>query len=257
MDTTESYIRLNADGTTEFVKTTRNTRDISEEIARQFSSGVTISLKNAFEVKQGVASVIASATQKFCCVELERINLTAHFSLGQGNILTPRFFAPKDEVGQGLPKTTMVWHPPANMTLVFAVSMSQAETGNAKDWFSNGYQQAFLIAYDPIRRAYLLPLPNLYDDCAICMGEFNGRDYSMQTSFQKALEQFDHSAWNSDLLGYLAPKSQQLFQFEVSDTETNQTDWDSDHGAVIRATWPEMAEKVATPVTAMIGGLML
>lgn len=256
MDTTESYIRLNADGTTEFVRTVRSSRDISEEIARQFASGVTISLKNAFEVKQGVVSVIASATQRFCCVELNKINLLAHFAIGQQNILTPRFFAPKDEVGQGLPKTTMVWHPPENMTLVFAVSMTQDETTH-KDWSSNRYQQTFLIAFDSVKRSYLLPLPNLYDDCSICMGEFNGRDYSMQTSFQKALEQFDNSSWNSDLLGNLGPKSQQLFQFEVEDTETNQVDWDSEHGAVIRANWPQMAEKVSTPVTQMIGGLML
>ena len=217
MDTTESYIRLNADGTTEFVRTVRSSRDISEEIARQFASGVTISLKNAFEVKQGVVSVIASATRRFCCVELDKINLLAHFAIGQQNILTPRFFAPKDEVGQGLPKTTMVWHPPENMTLVFAVNMTQDETVH-KDWFSNGYQQAFLIAFDSVKRSYLLPLPNLYDDCSICMGEF---------------------------------------QFEVEDTETNQVDWDSEHGAVIRANWPQMAEKVVTPVTQMIGGLML
>ena len=256
MDTTESYIRLNADGTTEFVKTIRSPRDISEEIARRFSSGVTVSLKSAFEVKQGVASVIASATQKFCCLKLNKINLTAHFAIGQGNILTPRFFAPNDEVGQGLPKTTMVWHPPENMTLVFAVSMTQNE-GNGHDWYSNGYQQSFLIAYDSVKRAYLLPLPNLYDDCAICMGEFNGRDYSMQKSFQRALDQFEGSAWNSDLLGNLGPKSQQLFQFEVNDTETDQVDWDSERGAAIQATWPELAEKVATPVTAMIGGFML
>ena len=249
-DPIETYLRINPDGSGELVTTQRSPREITEPLARRLSADARFTLKNAFSCGYGekdtphetvTTHVIHSPEQTFCIAELFVINLTAHWELRGDNILCPRFLNKDHNLYGRLLQASALWTTPFGMRLLFCTEMEEEGGG----WLSNG-KKSWLIAYDHDKRAYLLPLGNLYDDAAVCMGVFNGRADTLAESFELALKQFYHSAYNADL-AMETEKSDPLFRFKMADKLTQE--------ACILP-WEESCGRIGTHITAMAGGLL-
>jgi hypothetical protein len=163
----------------------------------------------------GVAHASIGMQDIIWSIEINRLPLNAKFRL-VNQVLVPMFGSTPDL------EMPMVWEKQGALRLVFVVRTEPLE-----DYHSiNGN---WLFAYNEQRNAYRLPLPNLYDDCTICTGEFKGSHETAIECVQASLEQFRKSQWNSDLIKNLE-QSQKFFRFRPNDEgfdtlPIDATDW--------------------------------
>ena len=246
MDTTTKYLRLNPDGSTELVIEQRSTRIITDTIAKQFATGVTMSLQEAFLIPFRAStrevSIICTASDRYLVTRLPGIRLNTNFVL-QGEHIVPFFFHPDDTAGrESTPKASVEAIFPPGMSVVFACRIQGWK--NDSNYSSHRDQTCYLIAYSADKRAWRLPLPNIFEDGAMCMGSFNGSGSTAAEAFGKAIAQLDASEWNSDLMQGRQEMAQKLFRFDPKDNQNVPFEGD----------WTALCEKIATPVTALIGG---
>lgn len=242
-DINTKYVRINADGSSEMVTETRSPRNVSEALLERCGQNVVRTVKRAFLDQDGdFVSVIMTGAETYTVKRLSQIKLLSHYTLNEG-FLTPVFKAKDDTQAIGMLAAAPVWATGA-ITLAFATRIH----------FGNGTphtmpdQACYLIAFDVEKRAWRLPLPNLFNDCALCMGSFNGRGATVKEAFDLALTQFNNSDWNSDLIEERQKKASQFFRFKPSEGSVECVPFAGD--------WTTMCEKVATSVTALIGGLL-
>jgi hypothetical protein len=106
----------------------------------------------------------------------------------------------------------MEWEPFNGMTLMFMAKIHP-------DCYIET-RKCFLLALDSGKRNFQLPLPNLYDDCSICMGDVDLVGGSLLEVFQKALVHFRSSPWNADLMDSdKAKKLETLIRFKITKGE--------------------------------------
>ena len=106
----------------------------------------------------------------------------------------------------------LVWHAPKPVRLAFVVRAQSNDDDNVTvvgNW---------LLACDADHRGYRLPLPNLYEDCKLCTGQFDASYGSGAECVTASLEQFRKSKWNADLMRTVE-RSQKFFRF----APTNET----------------------------------
>jgi hypothetical protein len=159
-------------------------------------------------------------------VPIQRIPLKAKFRL-VNQALVPMFGSTSDL------EMPMVWEAPPEIRLVFVV-----RTECSEEYATIGGN--WLFAFGQNRNAYRLPLPNLYDDCSICMGEFAQQYDTASECLTASLQQFNKSQWNSDLMP-ATEKSQKFFRFKPTD-ETFET------LPVDAGDWTSLCAKVSTAV---------
>ena len=242
----EKYIRINQDGTSHFVTVYEEQRQVSEELLKKLSTNTQTVIKNMFSLGPNVISISMSKTEMIAVTKIEKLGLTSCFELGADKMLHPVFIAKQDAKSQKMPVISAEWVVPPSMTLVFAARIydfAKAKLFTAPD------ASCYLMAFDSGKRAWRLPLPNLYDDCAICMGSFEGSGTTIQEAFAKALSQFVKSDWNSDLLGdNKQTNATKLFSFTPTKEGVETSPFTSD--------WTVLCPKIATPVSAVIGGVL-
>ena len=243
----EKYIRLNPDGTSELVTVNRAAREVGEGLINQFGATVVRTLKRAFPTPSGVAHLLITDRECYAVARLKEINLLSHYDTAGDKTLTPVFLRETDAAAKDYPLMPLVWPVPEDMVLLFAARLlchnePRERIATAPD------QSCYLVAYNQKKQAFLLPLPNLYGDAAICMGQFNGQADSAAQAFMLALAQFDKSSWNSDLLENRIDHAQALFRFKEQATETEAIPFQGD--------WSKHCEKISTPVTLLIAQLL-
>lgn len=102
----------------------------------------------------------------------------------------------------------------------------------------------YLFACDTRNRAYRLPLPNLFDDCKVCTGEFAHTHPSGATAVAASVEQFRASQWNSDLMPAVE-RAQQCFRFQPTHESFATL-------PVAVPDWTTLCDKVSTAVSERI-----
>ena len=167
--------------------------------------------------------------------------MVSHYKLGKDKLLHPQFIE-KNAAESELPLFPARWVVPGNMRLVFASKIYGFTTGNPK---SAPDSSNWLMAFDDQMRVWKLPVPNLYDDSALCMGPFNGSARDIQSASRLAFEQFIKSDWNKDLMNGANEHSDALFKFRAGEKEVECVPFVGD--------WTKHCPmRVATAVTAII-----
>ena len=258
--TTEKFIRINEDGTSEFCTLNRSPRLISQAFARQFAGDAKLSMRNVMEAKVNgfppfVTHLVASNTQRLLVTKLPFLRLTCHFELDKEGLLVPHFFNRNQPEKDKFIQSSLQWTPPPDMTLMFASFIRGYEAVPIRH-LSTQDSKPYLIAFNPQKQAWVLPLPNLYDDCTVCNGEFNGMGGTYQSAFEKCLQQFLSAAWNTDLINNSKMEfCKSLFKFAPGSSETVQVDWAAKEMAQGRA-WQALCTKAGSPITIAVGGLI-
>lgn len=164
---------------------------------------------NAFMTKDWGMTHIAQGGDGhvYLTTEIKRIPLRAPFKLSgkEGEqFLIPVFDSKTEET------LSLEWKELAGMTLLF-LQMCKVEPSASvpRTWTS---VKAWLFAADNNNRHFKLPLPNIYDDCRVCEGDWQRYASSAQESVTRALAQFEKSEWNADLWRDPAA-SQKMFRF--------------------------------------------
>lgn len=215
-------------------------RDIAEiemEISQQsldgLAAGVIRKAPNVFNIKDWGFCHLASGNnvnEYYITVKINRIPMRAHWFLTgkEGSqYLVPDFTAKQGQV------MDMEWVPFEGMFLSFLCLIQRVDFR----WQAN---RAWLFAHDEQRRFFKLPLPNVFEDCRICEGDWNRNCTNAQEGVSKALEQFANSHWNADLWK-TREQTQNMFRFQPRKDTFQQLNYVGDH-------WTNLCAKVGVDV---------
>lgn len=208
----DSYVRFNADGSVEHVTETRSHRSLTADVISKIGSVAIRHVPNAFKSGDDQAGILVSNAEMYAYKFMKVLNINSSFKVGEDKRLRPIYLNREEKAANPdlYPQFVGQWLVPPIMRLMFACKVQ-----NEYSYVHIGYKSAcFLIAWDAEKRARRLPLPNLYDNCYMCMGEYSGKSSTVSGSFDKAVEQLDKSKWNSDLLeSSRMSGSDAMFQF--------------------------------------------
>lgn len=163
-------------------------------------------LQDAFTLPDGSRVHLCSVDQKgsvYLSMRLSQLHLraTARIDAATGAAV-PSF----DAKGEFLP---LVWTPPADMVLMFAAMV--------KPYDGSYYSDLCYLFAIAGKQAYQIPVPNLYNDCHLCLGGdgmFTGK--TLSEVFERAYVNVKESPWNNHIIkddSDLFKKSQELFRF--------------------------------------------
>ena len=187
--------------------------NIVNSLAERLSSSTPRVVKRLFSTTNESIGVVATGTEVYLGCRVTSIELNMHWRM-EGNTLLP-FPVSKKDVATGI-VVKLKWEPRGGMHLAFLARIH-------KDLHIEN-RHCFLLALDSSGRNFRLPLPNIYDDCSICMGEFDSSGQSYLEVFQKALTQFRNAGWNSDLMdGEKLAKLEKLIRYKVVKGEQGDT----------------------------------
>ncbi len=201
--------------------------EAEQSVIEALTSEVFRKARNVLQIPDwGPAHANMGASDILWSIPIKRIPLKARFRL-VNQVLVPMFASTSDL------EMPMMWQAPPEIRLVFVV-----RTECSDEYATIGGN--WLFAFGQNKNAYRLPLPNLYDDCSICMGEFE-QDYDTALQCLTAsLEQFNKSQWNSDLMPS-TERSQKFFRFKPTDESFETLPVDA-------ADWTSLCAKVSTAV---------
>lgn len=209
-----NYIKISEDGSVSHIHQYEEQREISDEFLEQLGAKSKKTILGAFLNEGDSVNLVASGPEVYAWKFLRHLNISTQYKIGKNKILTPVFLPPADKPGAAdhLPAFVGRWVPPFSMRLMYAARIYELGSGRPHTSYNHG---CFLIAWDEGGRAFRLPLPNLFDNCDMCTGQFNGSGDSIQEAFSKACEQMSRSEWNSDLLdNSRLVGSEKMFRFE-------------------------------------------
>jgi hypothetical protein len=154
----------------------------------------------------GFGNVSATITQRNALLTVFPPSLTLNVTIGLlpdledgSKVCTPSF-----EKNGILCK--LEWTPPRGMRVGFSSQIAMSSGAIDKCW---------LYAVDDANRFRLLPLPNVFDGADVCMGEYSAGGPVLD-AFRSALNQFQSSPWNADLLNDRRREGcKKLFTFKV------------------------------------------
>ena len=215
MNKEEHYVRFNTDGTVEHVIETRSYRNMTEDIAAKLTAGATKHIKKVFMHDGTAVGLISTNTEMFAYKFLSVLKLNSSFKILADKTLRPIFLSSAEKTSLH-PQFVGQWVVPQSMRLMFAAKIKKAP--DESYMYAESKNACLLIAWDEAKRPRRLPLPNLYDNCYMCMGEYNGRGPTICDAFTAAANQMDKAEWNSDLLNESRVSgADHMFQFKPSE----------------------------------------
>ena len=207
----KTEIIINADGTFSRRYTSEETVLLGEEIAASLSEGVSRVTRDVFALDDSPCHISRSEKETYVGTRLRKLTLNCPWQI-RDNVLTPAF------CDKELPQLRLEWVVPSDMAILFVARVAQAPSIAVTKPDKSCFIAVTGTALGDDNKCYLPPLPNIYDDSYICMGEFNGRHTTVMGAFELALNQFKSSPWNADLFNSdKQEKSNQLFRFEPKD----------------------------------------
>lgn len=140
-----------------------------------------------------------------------------------GLFMIPTFSSSTNDMAK-----TMIWNPPDDMHILFSCSTTVGEYTRCSLW----------AIHTTTKRALRLPLPNLYTDSRICMGDdfftlIRGKDIVALSECALSYV-MNESNWNTDLL----PDESRFI---------NVFRWDKDFNQVACPDWPMHCYPVSVP----------
>lgn len=194
----KQYVSLNSDGSVEYVTEQRSHRNLNGDIIAKIGSLAVRHTPRVFMQEENPVGILASDAELFAYMFTKTLKINCTFKVNADKTLSPIYLNKDGKAGNPnrYPQFIAQWKVPESMRLMFAAKVSYMGSQSLI-----GYKSAcLLIAWDSAKRARRLPLPNLYDNCYMCMGEYNGLGKNIQESFAKAVGQLDMAEWSSDLL---------------------------------------------------------
>ncbi len=197
---------------------------VSDEAILSMSAGFARGIKNAIEIPEwGLVHLNADQKSVFANLLLKKIPLRAPFRT-VGDKIVPNFDSTSD------PVMSLQWTPPPGCQLLLLMEI-QNHSG------TQVVSTVWLMACDTYKRTYRLPLPNVHDDCHMCLGDWQNHFATVYDAIMGVLEQFDKSSWNADLWK-AREKTQKFFQFKPTNQGFEVLQPEFPH-------WSEGCEKVA------------
>jgi hypothetical protein len=229
METTEIILRENGTLTERVIRE----RDLNAgpAVLAALTESVTRSVRQVLRLPEwGAVHASVGLDDTLWTVVLDRLPLATRFRL-VADVLVPAFAAESDL------ELSLVWQVPRDMRLAFVVR-TETEEGEVV------IHQNYLFACDTRNRAYRLPLPNLFDDCKVCTGEFARTHPCGAAAVAASVEQFRASPWNADLMPAIE-RSQQCFRFQPTNESFTTL-------PIAAADWTTLCDKVSTAVSERI-----
>lgn len=218
------YIQLGHDGSCEYVTEQRTQKNLSMDLIERIGSKAPIHLPNLFESSGDSAGIIRDNTQMFAYKFMTTLKLNCTFKITGESILRPIFINEDERLksGDAYPQFVAEWKVPETMRLMFAAKVNP---NSHPIWrFMTNYNHGCMLIAWSGKVAYRLPLPNLYDNCDMCTGKFEGIGKTVAGAFQRAVDQMEKSSWNSDLLEEVRQRNaDELFQFKPMPDGTMQS----------------------------------
>ncbi len=152
----------------------------------------------------------------FVSVQLGQLKMKATYDAA--NEITFPTFKGKGEF------VTLDWTPVPDMALYFGVKVDKYNPapGTVPGYFYASTLYLFAI-HTPSKTCHLLPMPNLYNDCHVCVGDYNSKTATTFDSFLKAYEYFCASKWNDHLIKDNSDRMKcaaKMFRFKPNGPET-------------------------------------
>ena len=196
--------------------------NITDELIATVAATVPHKVPNVFEIpKWGLVDLTTTTgTVHYYTVNIAKIPMTTRFRLIKDEgVLVPNFSSDTDPVMQ------MEWQVGVvpDMRLQIQVHVANGRSINA-----------YMFARDKKGNCFKLPLANVFDDCRLCLGEYDTYGENHQQIVAKMLEQFEKAQWQRDL--WSAPeKTHRFFRwkplekkgFEVLPPVLNGSPWTS------------------------------
>ena len=177
--------------------------NLTNQIVDALSKDKAVTVTNAFQLAGwGNVNIHHCKSHTMLGMAVTHIPMRAPFKLIEGE-LVPIFGANLTDT----PVLSLDWEPnglPIKMGTVIQAAPNGATWQFHNQWF---------FAFDNERRCYRLPLPNIYEDCHICTGQFTGVGATLQELAERTMTQFATSNWSKDLLGKLED-TQRLFRWK-------------------------------------------
>lgn len=142
-----------------------------------------------------VVSACLNCRARYYTVNLPELCIQAPYKLVE-KVMVPQFNSKSD------PVIPMKWIPPEDCHLKYLAMIQDSNV-----------QCEWLMALDNKGLAWRLPLPNVYEDCRVCTGEYPRFCETDQHGVNSSLRQFRASNWNQDLWSGQEERSQKMFRF--------------------------------------------
>jgi hypothetical protein len=244
MSKERNYLSLNEDGSLEHVYESRSPRNLSEDLIARISNKVTRCTPKVFKLDDLACGLITTEGETFAYRFIKELKLNTLFRVGEDKLLRPVFLPMSDQQAKAekYPRFVASWKVPKDMNLMFAAKIFDIQSANPN---TRSNHSCFLIAWCLDNKAYRLPLPNLYDNCDVCTGDFDGSGRCIQSAFAQACTQMEKATWNSDLLdNSRSSGSDTMFRFKPVGEAMESVELEAD--------WKPMCPKVATAVTEIL-----
>lgn len=225
METTEIIIK--GDGTLTERRVFERILEVGQSVMDALVEDTTRSIRNVLSLPNwGLVHANVGINDSLWSVTIDQIPLNTKFRL-VNDVLVPVFTAASEI------EIPLVWRAPKEVRLKFVVRTECC-------YDSVKVEGNWLFAFDSENRGYRLPLPNLYDDCRICTGNFQDRHDSHDEALVASLEQFRKSQWNSDLMRNLE-QSQMFFRFRPTNESFEVLPIEAEN-------WTTLCSKISTSI---------
>lgn len=166
---------------------------IQNQILQTLLAGTPIPVPSVFQFKElGIASLVCKAPLYFVSCRLPALPLKTAFH-AVDKLMLPVFSSDKAPM-------SLSWVPPKDMDLRFIVG---ATYGAPQSNYPTGYFQfntSYLLAFSSEKRCYKLPMPNIYADGRLCLGNSHIEVQStLQDVYLATYRLFCDAPWGTDL----------------------------------------------------------
>lgn len=218
------YTLNDVNGTFEKVTITRQVVADADAQLRALSNDQCLFIPRACSVGRQPVHVAASAHLLTMACRLPNLRLSTFWKIIQPPdrrhkpYIVPIFH----DAGSGEFRAAPVWTPYSNMAMFF---VSCFQTSNGQYVYSRS-NIAVVCTDKRYPGTYRFPLPNIHGNGKLCLGSDAGQitadaTLPLASMFDKALEVFQSSPWNTDLLNENAPDVINAhFRFSAEDNKT-------------------------------------
>lgn len=202
MESTEYLLRVGGEIIRRSI--TENEIIVPDALLAKLQGNVVLPIRNLLVIQEWgtVNALFSNESVQWWTVPVRRIMLKAPYKLVE-KVMVP-IFDSKTET-----RIEMRWDPPEGMRIILLMMIQRVNA------FYH-IPKCYLYAVDQRPEYWRLPLPNVFDDGAICEGRQIRKFGSMLEAALNMLETFDNSNWNADLWNDVE-KTHRMFRFEAID----------------------------------------
>lgn len=179
----------------------------------------------------GFVNMVSKGPQIAFTVQLASLPLRARFVADEANkCIVPAFDSESAPM-------FLEWTPPPSMRLVLMITMLPNTCS---------VHEQYLVAICSRGRFWRLPMTNIYENCRLCTGKYDGHGFSYADAIGKALNQLVASDWQKDLrdAGGASTMANSKLMFRFKPKETEGFDQLEPH----TEDWTSLCVKVGTPI---------